>query len=81
MLVEAYGEHGLGKSQCFEWFKKFKSGNFDVRNEERGTWNVIYYELLNLAKPLILNATDNKWSIWIKLCVKNDQNIKKGNTK
>jgi len=33
MLVEAYGEHALGKSQCFEWFKKFKS---DVRNEERG---------------------------------------------
>ncbi|EFN88027.1 hypothetical protein EAI_06543, partial [Harpegnathos saltator] len=24
MLVEAYGEHALGKSQCFEWFKKFK---------------------------------------------------------
>ena len=46
MLVEAYGEHALGRSQCFEWFKKFKSGNFDVRNEERGTWNVIYYELL-----------------------------------
>ena len=44
--VEAYGEHALGQSQCFEWFKKFKSGNFDVRNEERGTWNVIYYELL-----------------------------------
>ena len=41
MLVEAYGEHALGKSQCFEWFKKFRSGNFDVRNEERGTWNVL----------------------------------------
>ena len=36
MLVEAYGEHALGKPQCFEWFKKFKSGDFDVRNEERG---------------------------------------------
>ena len=35
VLVEAYGEHALGKSQCFEWFKKFRSGNFDVRNEER----------------------------------------------
>ena len=46
MLVEAYGEHALGKSLCFEWFKKFRSGNFDVRDEERGTWNVIYYELL-----------------------------------
>ena len=46
MLVEVYGGHALGKSQCFEWFKKFRSGNFDVRNEERGTWNVIHYELL-----------------------------------
>jgi len=36
MLVEAYGEHALGKLQCFEWFKKFESGNFDVRNEEHG---------------------------------------------
>jgi len=36
MLVEAYGEHALGTSQCFEWFKKFKSGDFDVRNEKRG---------------------------------------------
>ena len=35
MLVEAYGEHALGKSQCFKWFKKFKSGDFEVRNEER----------------------------------------------
>ena len=36
MFVEAYGEHALSKTQCFEWFKKFKSGDFDVRNEERG---------------------------------------------
>ena len=27
MLVEAYSEHVLGKTQCFEWFKKFKSGD------------------------------------------------------
>ena len=36
MLVEAFGEHALGKTQCFEWFKRFKSGDFDVRNEELG---------------------------------------------
>lgn len=36
MLVEAYGEHALGKSQCFVWFKKFKRGDFDVKNEDRG---------------------------------------------
>lgn len=36
MLVKAYGEHAFGKSQCCEWFKKFKRGNFDVGNEEFG---------------------------------------------
>jgi len=36
MLVEAYDEHAHDKSQCFKWFKKFISGDFDVRNEERG---------------------------------------------
>ena len=36
MLLEAYGGHALGKSRCFEWFKKFKSGDFDVRKEEPG---------------------------------------------
>ncbi|QQP49497.1 Transposase [Caligus rogercresseyi] len=36
MLLQAFGEHALGKTQCFEWFKWFKSGDFDVRNEERG---------------------------------------------
>jgi len=36
MLVEAYGEHTLDKAQCFEWFKKFKSGDFDMRIEECG---------------------------------------------
>lgn len=36
MLIEAYGEHALGETQCKEWFRKFRSGDFDVRNEERG---------------------------------------------
>lgn len=36
MLVEAYGEHAYSKSQCERWFQKFKSGDFDVRSEERG---------------------------------------------
>ena len=34
MLVTDYGDNALGKSQWFERFKKFKSGDFDVRNEE-----------------------------------------------
>ena len=67
MLVEVYGEHALDKSQCFEWFKKFKSGDFDVRTEERGRpprkfKNAELQALLDedLAKPLILIATNNK---------------------
>ena len=65
MLVEAYGEHALGKTQCFEWFKKFKSANFDVRNEDRikppkkCVWwdqkGVICYELLKPGKTVNTN--------------------------
>lgn len=36
MLEEAYGDHALGKTQCYNWFKKFKSGDFEVDNESRG---------------------------------------------
>ena len=65
MHVEAYGEHALGKTQCFEWFKKFKSGNFDVRNEDCGkppkkcVWQdqkgFIYYELLKPGETVNTN--------------------------
>ena len=65
MLVEAYGEHALGKTQCFEWFEQFKSGNFDVRNEDRGKppkkcvcWDqkgVIYYEQLKPGETVNAN--------------------------
>ncbi|EFN88569.1 Putative uncharacterized protein FLJ37770, partial [Harpegnathos saltator] len=34
MLVETYGELALSKSQCFEWFKKFKPGGFEVSYQE-----------------------------------------------
>ena len=50
MLVEAYGEHALGKKQCFEWFKTFKSGKFDVRNEDRGKLPKKFKEATN-CKP------------------------------
>lgn len=26
MLVQAYGEHALGRTRCNEWFNKLKSG-------------------------------------------------------
>ena len=65
MLVEAYSEHVLGRTQCFESFKKFKSGNFYVRNEDRGKspkkfedWDqksVIYYQLLKPGETINTN--------------------------
>ena len=78
MLVEAYNEHALGKTQCFGWFKKFISGNFDVRNEDRGKppkkfedWDqkgVIYYELLKPGETVNTNRYQQ-------------QMIEEGNTK
>ena len=36
MLVEAYGDRALAEPTCREWFRRFRSDDFDVRNEERG---------------------------------------------
>ncbi|KYM87732.1 Filamin-B, partial [Atta colombica] len=55
MLIEAYGEHVLSKSQCFEWFKKFKSSDFDVRNEECGNHRK------SLGEPLTSTARPNHY--------------------
>ena len=35
MLVEIYGEHAPSKTSCKEWFRRFNSGDFDVRDKER----------------------------------------------
>ena len=36
MLVEAYGDRALAEPTCREWSRRFRSDDFDVRNEERG---------------------------------------------
>jgi len=36
MLVEAYSNHALSRTQCFEWFKKFRAGQYEVTNQPRG---------------------------------------------
>ncbi|UYV76051.1 hypothetical protein LAZ67_13002332 [Cordylochernes scorpioides] len=36
MLEEVYGDHALSKSQCYRWFKKFQSGDFELDNEPHG---------------------------------------------
>ena len=33
LLREAYGEHGPSQDTCKRWFRHFKSGDFDTRQE------------------------------------------------
>lgn len=34
-MVECYGEHSPSERQCQEWFQRFDSGDFDIRDKER----------------------------------------------
>ncbi|UYV72046.1 Transposase [Cordylochernes scorpioides] len=36
MLEKVHGDHALSKSQCYRWFKKFQSGDFELDNEPHG---------------------------------------------
>ena len=39
LLREAHGEHAPSQDTCEQWFRRFKSGDFDTRQEGRqGTW-------------------------------------------
>lgn len=35
LMEELYGKHSMSKTQCFEWFTRFKSGDFDIKDKER----------------------------------------------
>ena len=35
IFVEVYGEHALAERTCQKWFARFKSGDFDLEDEER----------------------------------------------
>ena len=35
MLVEVYGDSAPSDKTCREWFRRFKSGDFDVEDKER----------------------------------------------
>ena len=35
ILVEVYGGHALAERTCQKWFARFKSGDFDLEDEER----------------------------------------------
>ena len=33
--VEDYGDHALAERTCQKWFARFRSGNFDLEDDER----------------------------------------------
>ncbi|EFN79715.1 Putative uncharacterized protein FLJ37770, partial [Harpegnathos saltator] len=35
LLEEAYDEHAPSKITCEDWFKRFRSGDFDTEDKER----------------------------------------------
>ncbi|KAG5347990.1 KPYK kinase, partial [Acromyrmex charruanus] len=35
LLVDIYGKHAPSKTSCKKWFRRFNSGDFDVRDKER----------------------------------------------
>lgn len=35
LLAEVYGEHAPSEATCRNWFRRFKGGDFDVRDRER----------------------------------------------
>ena len=35
LLVKTYGEHALSKTQCFEWFNRFKNDDYDIKDKEQ----------------------------------------------
>ena len=36
LLREAYGEHAPSQDTCERWFRRFKSGDFDIADKEHG---------------------------------------------
>ena len=36
ILAKFYGEHALSETKCRDWFRRFKSGDFDLSNRDRG---------------------------------------------
>ena len=35
LLVDVCGDDSLSRTQCFEWFKRFESGDFDIKDKGR----------------------------------------------
>lgn len=35
LLEEVHSQYSFSRAQCFEWFQLFRSGDFDIRDQQR----------------------------------------------
>ena len=38
MLQQAYGEDCLSRTQCYEWYQRFKSGRTSIKDDPKSGW-------------------------------------------
>ena len=65
MLVEVYGDSAPSDKTCKEWFRRFKSGNFNVEDKERS------------GRPKAFEDEELQALEWIKIHVKCKNNLQK----
>jgi len=63
LLIEAYGEAALSETTCREWFRRSKSGDFDVEDKERA------------GRPKLVKNTKLKKHYSKKIHVKRKKNL------
>ena len=57
-LCGVYGDKCSSERQCQNWFARFRSGNFDVKDEPRPGWPIVekvYATVLNIDHKTVLN--------------------------
>ena len=54
LLSETYGKATLSERTCLEWFKCFKSGDFDVEDRNGSQWLVIRTTWTKLYKKIFI---------------------------
>ena len=64
MLVEVYGDSAPSDKTCREWFRRFKSGDFDMKNKERS------------GRPRALKTKNCRYW-WMKTHIKRKNNLQK----
>ena len=88
-LQKVYGDASLSETTCHDWFRRFRSGDFDVdgrpREERPKTFedaDVIYImSRWNRTKSSLGNGIECNWCVWAEHCTKNGHNTSRGTKK